>query len=75
VVSDVDGTLTRSDISGLVNNVFGDDYLHDGYSELIQKAHEHGFKIVWLTMRSLPLYQFSKKYINKHTGAEGALIM
>lgn len=32
LVSDVDGTLTKSDISGLISNVFGKDHLHDGYA-------------------------------------------
>lgn len=31
LVSDVDGTLTKSDVKGLYNNFHGDNYLHDGY--------------------------------------------
>lgn len=34
----------------------------------------NGYKIVWLTMRSMSMYHFSKKYINKHVNCEGALI-
>jgi phosphatidate phosphatase PAH1 len=37
LVSDVDGTLTKSDIGGLLNNAMDSDYLHDGYMELVKK--------------------------------------
>ena len=28
LVSDVDGTMTKSDLSGIINNLFGESYLH-----------------------------------------------
>ncbi len=37
LISDLDGTLTRNDIGGLIHNVLGMDYLHDGYAEMIRK--------------------------------------
>lgn len=66
LVSDVDGTLTKNDIGGLYNNYYEQNYLHDGYKELVEGVADNGYKIVWMTMRSLPLYNFSKKYISKH---------
>jgi hypothetical protein len=33
-----------------------------------------GYKIIWITMRSIALYNFSKKYINKYVGCPGALL-
>lgn len=60
LVSDMDGTLTKDDIGGFYSNFQDSDYLHDGYYELIEAATRNGYKIVWLTMRSLPLYKFSK---------------
>lgn len=74
LVSDMDGTLTKDDIGGFYNNFHGSDYLHDGYYELLEAANKNGYKIVWLTMRSLPLYKFSKDYIRKHTKMHGALL-
>ncbi len=38
LISDLDGTLTRNDIGGLIHNALGMDYLHDGYAELIRKV-------------------------------------
>lgn len=70
----MDGTLTKNDIGGLYSNLYNEHYLHDGYHELIETAYKNGYKIVWLTMRSLPLYKFSKEYIRKHTAVEGVLL-
>lgn len=56
VVSDVDGTLTKSDIGGLAANLINSSYLHDGYASLMQGIVKNGYQVIWLTMRSLPLY-------------------
>lgn len=69
----MDGTLTKSDIAGLVCNLIGKNHIHNGYMELIEKASANGYKIVWLTMRSINLYSFSKAYIKFHTKISGAL--
>lgn len=42
-------------------------HIHNGYLELIEKATINGYKIVWLTMRSVSMYYLSKKYIKIHT--------
>lgn len=55
--------MTKNDLGGLVHNLKKANYLHDGYTELIQAIEGNGYKIVWLTMRSMPLYEFSKTYI------------
>jgi phosphatidate phosphatase LPIN len=70
----MDGTLTKSDLRGLYNNYSEKNYLHDGYSDLIKTAAKNGYRIVWLTMRSLSLYNFSKNYIRSQTDVEGVLI-
>jgi phosphatidate phosphatase PAH1 len=75
VVSDVDGTLTKSDVQGMYNNYHGNDYLHDNYANLMQTIHSQGYKVVWMTMRSLPMYNMSKEYIRKYVQIEGPLLM
>ena len=37
LISDVDGTLTKNDVGGLINNAIDKDYLHEGYAQLIKK--------------------------------------
>lgn len=56
IVSDVDGTVTKNDLGGHFHNFCGNDYLHEGYAELCKKIDKNGYKIVWLTMRAMPLY-------------------
>lgn len=50
------------------------NYLHEGYAELIKKVVQNGYKIVWVTMRSLPMYEFTKKYIQSMIGVNGVLL-
>lgn len=52
----MDGTLTKSDVVGLIHNIVGKCYLHEGYSHLLQKLQTNKYKIVWVTMRSMCLY-------------------
>jgi phosphatidate phosphatase LPIN len=74
MISDVDGTLTKSDLLGLLNNMVGEGYVHEGYTDLVQNLSKTGCHIVWLTMRSLTLYDFSKKYIKSQTHVPGVLL-
>lgn len=74
IISDLDGTMTKTDIMGIVSNYRDINYIHDGYEIFINELSKNGYKIVWLTMRSMAMYNFSKKYINKYVKCEGALI-
>ena len=62
----MDGTATKNDIGGHLHNMMSKDFLHPDYADLMEKIEQHGYKIVWLTMRSLPLYNYSKKYLREH---------
>ena len=75
IVSDVDGTVTKSDIGGHINNMLNKDYLHDGYARLAQNINSNGYKLVWLTMRALPLYNYSKKYLREMVKVDGPIMM
>lgn len=52
----MDGTVTKTDLGGHFHNYLGRDYLHIGYADLVKRLDQMGYKIVWLTMRALPLY-------------------
>lgn len=75
VVSDVDGTVTKNDIGGHVHNFIEKDYLHEGYADLAKGIDKNGYKIVWLTMRALPLYNYSKAYLRQTVGVDGPILM
>jgi len=74
-VSDVDGTVTKNDIGGHLNNMISRDYLHDGYRDLAVNIEKNGYKMVWMTMRALPMYHYSKNYLRKTVGVDGPILM
>lgn len=74
IISDMDGTMTKTDLMGIVSNYRDQPYIHDGYETFMNGLAKNGYKIVWLTMRSMAMYSFSKKYIDKYIKCEGALI-
>jgi phosphatidate phosphatase LPIN len=75
VVSDVDGTVTKNDLGGHLHNFLSKDYLHEGYADLAQKIDKNGYKMVWLTMRALPLYDYSKNYLRETCKIDGPILM
>lgn len=65
VIVDIDGTITKSDGWGYIYTFFGWDYSHEGVSSVISKISENGYKIVFLTARSLSDFSIIKNYL-KH---------
>ncbi|KAF7458692.1 putative HAD superfamily protein [Cryptosporidium felis] len=53
VVSDVDGTITRSDVLGQLMPIVGRDWSHQGVAELMTNIESNGYKIVYLTARAI----------------------
>ena len=53
ILWDIDGTVTKSDILGVILPRIGINWNHDGVIELINKMHENGYKIVYLTARAI----------------------
>ncbi|OAF67753.1 hypothetical protein A3Q56_04510 [Intoshia linei] len=53
VISDIDGTITRSDILGNIFNMVGKDWTHKGIANFYQKIVDNGYKLVYLSSRCL----------------------
>ena len=53
VISDVDGTITRSDVMGHVMPRFGNDWSHAGICNLFQKIEQNGYEVLYLTARAI----------------------
>jgi phosphatidate phosphatase PAH1 len=53
VVSDVDGTITKSDVMGHVMTAVGRDWTHAGIAGLYRRIRENGYKIIYLSSRSI----------------------
>ena len=74
VISDVDGTITRSDVLGHVLPMFGSDWSHKGVVELYQKIADNGYKILYLTARALCQADTTKHYLTSKLKQEEKML-
>ncbi|KAG2377820.1 hypothetical protein C9374_008905 [Naegleria lovaniensis] len=63
VVSDVDGTITKSDALGHILPMLGQDWSHSGIGKLYTKIVENGYRMLYLTSRSIIQSGSTKRYI------------
>ncbi|KAI5181587.1 phosphatidate phosphatase LPIN [Nematocida sp. AWRm80] len=65
VISDIDGTITKSDIIGYIYGAMGKDWTHAGISALYNKIVENGYKILYLSSRPVGHIELTKTYLEK----------
>ena len=65
VISDVDGTITRSDILGQLMPIFGKDWSHTGVTELFMNIEKNNYKVLYLTARAIGQSEQTKEYLKK----------
>ena len=53
IVSDIDGTITRSDVLGHVLPRFGKDWTHAGITRLFSNVAANGYQFMYLSSRSI----------------------
>jgi len=63
VVSDIDGTITRSDVFGQILPFLGQDWTHSGVTELYSAIHKQGYQIVYLSSRAIGQAYQTKAFI------------
>ena len=63
IISDVDGTITRSDVLGHLMPIVGKDWSHDGIVELYNNIESNGYKFIYLTARSICQSTMTKNYL------------
>ncbi len=64
VISDVDGTITKSDVLGHLMPIFGNDWAQPGVTELFNSIDMNGYKIIYLTARAICQSTVTKNYLN-----------
>ena len=68
VISDVDGTITRTDVIGqLFPLLFGKDWSHKRVVKLYNKIATNGYKILYVTARAVCQHCQTKNYISSLT--------
>jgi phosphatidate phosphatase LPIN len=64
VISDIDGTITKSDALGHVLTWVGRDWTHLGVAKLYTDIVNNGYNIFYLTSRSVGLADTTRGYLN-----------
>ncbi|KAG8740274.1 hypothetical protein FRC10_004529 [Ceratobasidium sp. 414] len=80
VVSDIDGTITKSDALGHVFTMIGRDWTHLGVAKLYTDIARNGYKIMYLTSRAIGQADSTRDYLkgikqNDFQLPEGPVIM
>lgn len=65
VVSDVDGTITRSDVMGHFYNLIGrgNEWNHEGICSLYSRIHHNGYHFIYVTARSVSQMMPTKRFL------------
>ncbi|KAL6242487.1 lipin Ned1 [Rhinocladiella similis] len=64
VISDIDGTITKSDALGHLLNIVGRDWTHAGVAKLYSDIVANGYNILYLTSRSVGQADITRAYLN-----------
>lgn len=80
VISDIDGTITKSDALGHVFTMIGKDWTHNGVAKLYTDILNNGYHILYLTSRAIGQADYTRDYLrrveqDKHQLPEGPVIM
>lgn len=70
IISDVDGTITRSDVLGHLLPAVGRDWSHVGVAGLYTQIEKNGYKVLYLTAR--PIGQASQTRAFLHSVSQGS---
>ncbi|XP_023795682.1 LOW QUALITY PROTEIN: phosphatidate phosphatase LPIN3 [Cyanistes caeruleus] len=63
VISDIDGTITKSDALGHILPQLGKDWTHRGIVTLFHKIHLNGYKFLYCSARAIGMAHITKGYL------------
>ena len=63
VISDIDGTITTSNIQGFILPQLGIDAAHDDVVRLLDSIGDRGYTVMYLTARSMGWDQQTREYL------------
>ncbi|XP_053172558.1 phosphatidate phosphatase LPIN2-like [Scomber japonicus] len=63
IISDIDGTITKSDALGHILPQFGKDWTHHGIAKLYHKIHQNGYKFLYCSARAIGMAAITKEYL------------
>lgn len=80
IVSDIDGTITKSDVLGQILPVMGRDWSQSGVAQLYSRISSNGYKFLYLSARAIGQSKLTKDLLQnikqgKMTLPEGPLLL
>ncbi|KAJ6642275.1 Phosphatidate phosphatase LPIN2 [Pseudolycoriella hygida] len=63
VISDIDGTITKSDVLGHILPMVGRDWAQIGVAQLFSKIEENGYKLLYLSARAIGQSKATREYL------------
>lgn len=63
VISDIDGTITKSDVLGHILPMVGKDWAQLGVAELFTKIEKNGYKLLYLSARAIGQSRATRDYL------------
>lgn len=63
VISDIDGTITRSDALGHILTLVGRDWTHSGVAGLYDRIKRNGYKLMYLSARAIGQAGSTREYL------------
>lgn len=63
VISDIDGTITKSDALGHVMTMIGKDWTHSGVAKLFTEIYRNNYNVLYLTARSAGQADSTRSYL------------
>uniref|UniRef100_A0A4W3JBT6 phosphatidate phosphatase n=1 Tax=Callorhinchus milii TaxID=7868 RepID=A0A4W3JBT6_CALMI len=64
IISDIDGTITKSDALGQILPQLGKDWTHPGIAQLYHKIHENGYKFLYCSARAIGMADMTRGYLH-----------
>ncbi|CAO0796182.1 unnamed protein product [Mucor circinelloides] len=65
VISDIDGTITKSDTMGHLMTMIGKDWTHPGVAQLYTDIANNGYHFMYLTSRAIGQADYTRDYLKK----------
>ncbi|CAB3371054.1 Hypothetical predicted protein [Cloeon dipterum] len=63
VISDIDGTITKSDVLGHILPVLGRDWAQSGVAQLFTKIKNNGYRLLYLSARAIGQARTTRDYL------------
>ncbi|KAL6097691.1 lpin2 [Pungitius sinensis] len=65
IISDIDGTITKSDVFGQILPQLGKDWTHQGIAKLYHSVHENGYKFLYCSARAIGMADMTRGYLHR----------